>query len=63
MGGGKSRIETKYLMDDKQRGGLQLPNFKLYQEAVCLTWITDCLKLTNKRLLNLEGFNKKMWLA
>lgn len=46
-------------MDDKQRGGLQLPNFKLYHEAICLTWISGWLKLSKKRLLNLEGFNKR----
>lgn len=46
-------------MDDKERGGLQLPNFKLYQNAICLTWISGWIKLSNKKLLNLEGFNKR----
>lgn len=56
--GKRARIKTEYLMDDKQRGGLQLPNVKLYHDAICQTWINDWLKWSNKRLLNLEGFNK-----
>lgn len=49
----------KNLMDDKLRGGLQLPNFRLYHKAICLTWIKDWVVLTNKKLLNLEGFNRR----
>lgn len=49
----------KFSMDDKQRGGLQLLNLRLYFEAVCLTWIGDWIRLTNDKLLNLEGCNKK----
>lgn len=32
--GKRARIRMKYLMDSKNRGGLQVPNFKIYQEAV-----------------------------
>lgn len=56
--GKRARIKQKHLMDDKQIGGLQLPNFKLYQEAVCLAWLKDWISLENKKLLILEGFNK-----
>lgn len=51
--GKRARIKTKYLMDDKQRGGLQLPNFKLYHDAICLSWINEWIQLSNKTLLNL----------
>lgn len=57
--GKRARIKMKHLMDDKNRGGLQLPNFKLYQDAVCLTWIRDWVNLSNQKLLNLEGFNRR----
>lgn len=46
-------------MDDKTRAGLEVPNFKLYQDTICLAWIRDWLVPTNKKLLNIEGFNKR----
>lgn len=49
--GKKARISMKNLMDDRDRGGLQLPNFKLYQESVCLFWIKDWILLTNKKTI------------
>lgn len=30
-------------MDDNDRGGLQVPNFILYQEAIFLNWIKEWL--------------------
>lgn len=35
--GKKSRIKMKVFCDAKERGGLKLPNLKLYNEAVCLS--------------------------
>lgn len=32
---------------------------KLYYEAVCLCWIRDWVKLVNRELLDLEGFNNR----
>lgn len=43
----------------KERGGLQMPNLKLYFEATCLSWIKDWITLSNKKVLNLEGFNHR----
>lgn len=57
--GKKACIKRKYLMNNKSMGGLQLPNFRFYFEAVCLTWIGDWIRLTNEKLLNLEGCNKR----
>lgn len=48
----------KHLMDDRTGAGLQIPNFKLYQDAICLLWIKDWMDLVNKRLWNIKGFNK-----
>lgn len=56
--GKRTRIKMKHLLDDKNRGGLQLPNFELYQDANCLAWTRDWVTLTNKKLLNFEGFNR-----
>lgn len=39
--GKNARVKMKYLQDAKERGGLALPNLKLYFEATCLTWIKD----------------------
>lgn len=58
-GRGETRVKMKYLMDDRTRVGLQIPNFKLYQDAICLAWIKNRTVPSNKRLLNIEGFNKK----
>lgn len=53
----KPRIKAKCLMDTKERGGLQLPNLKIYHEAAGLSWIAKWIKLDNERILNIEGFN------
>lgn len=55
--GKKARIKTKCLCDLKERGGLQLPNLRIYHEGVCLSWTQQWIKLENPRLLNLGGFN------
>lgn len=57
--GKKPRIRMKILMDDKEREGLQLLNLKIYNEAICLFWIKEWITLSNKKLTNVEGFNKK----
>lgn len=49
----RARVKMKHLMGDKTRAGLQVPNLKLYQDAICLVWITDWVVPTNKKLLNL----------
>lgn len=46
----------KCLCDSKERSGLQLPNIKLYYKAVGL-WIQEWIKLENRQLLTLEGYN------
>uniref|UniRef100_A0A670J9P8 Reverse transcriptase domain-containing protein n=1 Tax=Podarcis muralis TaxID=64176 RepID=A0A670J9P8_PODMU len=57
--GKKPRIKYKLLTDKKERGGFALPDLGLYYEAVCLCWIKDWVKLKNKDLLDLEGFNNR----
>lgn len=41
MAGEKTRVKRKILMDDKSRGGLQIPNLEMYQDAICLTWMKE----------------------
>lgn len=55
----KSRVRKKILMHDKSREGLQVTNLKLQLDANCLVWIKDWIMTTNKKLLNLVGFNKQ----
>lgn len=47
------------MCDARIRGGLQVPNFKIYNEAICLTRLGRWILPNNRKLLNLEGFNKK----
>lgn len=37
---------------------VQVPNFEIYYEAICLLWIREWITLQNQKLLLLEGFNK-----
>lgn len=37
-----------------------VPNFKLCYEAICLSWLSKWISLQNKKLLNLEGSDKKL---
>uniref|UniRef100_A0A670HVE9 Reverse transcriptase domain-containing protein n=1 Tax=Podarcis muralis TaxID=64176 RepID=A0A670HVE9_PODMU len=53
--GRKPRIRYKLLTDRKERGGLAVPNLKLYYEAACLCWVKDWITLENTDLLELEG--------
>lgn len=55
----RPRVKFKIMGDAKERGGLQVPNLKLYFDAVCLTWIKDWITLDSKKILNLEGFNRR----
>ena len=57
--GKKPRIKFKLLQDAKERGGLGLPDFKLYSEACCFLWIREWLTLENQKLLLLEGHEIK----
>lgn len=55
--GEKTRIKRITLVDDTSRGGLKVPNLKLYLEAILLSWSKDWIEQKNIKLLNLEGFN------
>lgn len=54
---GQERVKYKILADAKDRGGLGLPDFKLYFAACCLVWMKEWILLRNKRKLELEGHN------
>lgn len=51
------RIAWKLLQDHKLRGGVALPNVELYYDTANLLWIKEWAQLTNRRILNLEGYN------
>lgn len=55
--GKKPRVKFKIMVDDMNRGGLQVPNLELYHDAVALVWIKEWLTLRNKKILNWEGFD------
>uniref|UniRef100_A0A670I6B9 Reverse transcriptase domain-containing protein n=1 Tax=Podarcis muralis TaxID=64176 RepID=A0A670I6B9_PODMU len=57
--GKRPRIKMKILIDKKERGGFSLPDLSLYYEAACIFWIKDWIKLENRELLDLEGFNNR----
>uniref|UniRef100_A0A803U1D9 Reverse transcriptase zinc-binding domain-containing protein n=1 Tax=Anolis carolinensis TaxID=28377 RepID=A0A803U1D9_ANOCA len=57
--GRKPRIKIKNLIDDRTRGGMNLPDLRLYYESCALTWVRDWLFSKNKKILNLEGYNLK----
>uniref|UniRef100_A0A670K2B4 Reverse transcriptase domain-containing protein n=1 Tax=Podarcis muralis TaxID=64176 RepID=A0A670K2B4_PODMU len=57
--GKRPRIKMKILIDKQERGGFALPELSLYYEAACLLWLKDWIKLENKDLLDLEGFNNR----
>uniref|UniRef100_A0A670JGC5 Reverse transcriptase domain-containing protein n=1 Tax=Podarcis muralis TaxID=64176 RepID=A0A670JGC5_PODMU len=57
--GKKPRIKFKLLTDAKERGGFALPDLKLYYEASCLCWVKTWIKLEDKEVLDLEGFNNR----
>lgn len=56
-GVGKKWIKMKSLCNSSKRGGLQLPNLRLYHEAVAQSRIQDWIKLENEKLFNTEGHN------
>lgn len=51
----KPRVKFKVMCDVKERGGLQVPNLKIYFEAVCLAWIKEWITLDNKKNLKSRG--------
>lgn len=53
----KMRIKHKLLIDSKDRGGLELPDLKLYYKSACLSLLKDWMTLQNSDLLDLEGFD------
>lgn len=54
-----SRVKLKTLMDNTSRGGLKVPDFRIYQEPILLSWSKEWITQKNSKLLNLEGFNLK----
>uniref|UniRef100_A0A670IIA8 Reverse transcriptase domain-containing protein n=1 Tax=Podarcis muralis TaxID=64176 RepID=A0A670IIA8_PODMU len=57
--GRRPRIRYKLLTDRKERGGLAVPNLKLYYEAACLCWVKDWITLEDADLLDLEGVDNR----
>uniref|UniRef100_A0A670J4J4 Reverse transcriptase domain-containing protein n=1 Tax=Podarcis muralis TaxID=64176 RepID=A0A670J4J4_PODMU len=57
--GKRPRIKMKILIDKKERGGFSLLDLSLYYEAACILWLKDWIKLENRELLDLEGFNNR----
>lgn len=57
--GKKPRLKMKIMCDARERGRLQVPNFRIYHEAICLTWLSSWIMPNNKKLLNVKGYNKK----
>ena len=55
--GKKPRVKLKIMQDIRERGGLKLPNLKLYYDAAVLVAISDWLNLTNDMILNIEGYD------
>lgn len=53
--GKKACIKMKALCDSMEKGRLQLPNLRLYFEAVALSWLQEWIKIENNRLLNWKG--------
>lgn len=51
----KTRFRFIILKTEKERGGLAVPNIKLYYQADGLVWILDKIKNPNGRLLKLES--------
>lgn len=58
----KARIKKKIMCDDKSRGGLGVPNLKVYYFASILLWIMDWILMEDEQLLNLEGENLRFGL-
>uniref|UniRef100_A0A670JNS3 Reverse transcriptase domain-containing protein n=1 Tax=Podarcis muralis TaxID=64176 RepID=A0A670JNS3_PODMU len=57
--GRRPRIRFKLLTDRKERGGLAVPDLKLYYEVACLCWVKDWITLENTDLLDLEGADNR----
>uniref|UniRef100_G1KYR8 Reverse transcriptase domain-containing protein n=1 Tax=Anolis carolinensis TaxID=28377 RepID=G1KYR8_ANOCA len=55
--GKKPRIKFVTMIDSKKRGGLDLPDLKLYYESSVLLWIKDWADLKNIKTISLEGFD------
>ena len=65
----RPRVSFKILQDEKMRGGLKVPNIKLYYHAAKLVWILDWIHKPFDRYLILEkpnnklGFHELLWPA
>jgi hypothetical protein len=55
--GKKPRVKLKIIQDERERGGLKMPNLKLYYDAVALSAISYWLNMVDARLLYLEGWD------
>uniref|UniRef100_A0A803TVZ8 Reverse transcriptase domain-containing protein n=1 Tax=Anolis carolinensis TaxID=28377 RepID=A0A803TVZ8_ANOCA len=53
----RPRIKLSTMLTPKERGGLDLPDLKLYHEACALDWIRDWANLKKAKNLSLEGYN------
>lgn len=56
--GKKPRVKYKILCDARERSGLQLPDLETYYDACYLVWVREWIKIQDKKMLALEGFNK-----
>uniref|UniRef100_A0A803TV15 Reverse transcriptase domain-containing protein n=1 Tax=Anolis carolinensis TaxID=28377 RepID=A0A803TV15_ANOCA len=58
----KARIKYSTMISRKNRGGLEVPDLKLYHDACALCWLRDWTKLEKLKILNLEGHDlRKGW--
>lgn len=57
--GKNPRIKMKVQCDVKERD-LQLPNLRIYHEAVCLLRLRDWVTLSNQKMLN-YGWHVYFW--
>ena len=65
----RPRVSFKILQDDLKKGGLKIPNIRLYYHAAKLVWIMDWINKPFYKYLSLEkpkskiGFHELLWSA
>uniref|UniRef100_A0A803T5W2 Reverse transcriptase domain-containing protein n=1 Tax=Anolis carolinensis TaxID=28377 RepID=A0A803T5W2_ANOCA len=55
--GKKPRIRRSYMIDEKKRGGLRLPDLQIYHDTCGLIWVKDWATLENTKIITLEGID------
>lgn len=55
--GKRPRVKLNILQDARERGGLKVPNLKLYFYAELLTAVSDWINLSECRILQIEGWD------